>query len=34
MTARSLDIVLTVEDMNDIDKAFPAPTHKIHLAGW
>ena len=22
------------EDLRDIDKAFPAPTHKIHLAGW
>ena len=32
--ARSLDISLTEEDMRDIDKAFPAPTHKIHLAGW
>lgn len=32
--ARSLDISLTEEDLSDIDKAFPAPTHKIHLAGW
>ena len=32
--ARSLDISLTEEDLRDIDKAFPAPTHKIHLAGW
>ena len=31
--ARSLDISLTEEDLRDIDKAFPAPTHKIHLAG-
>ena len=32
--ARCLDISLTEEDLRDIDKAFPAPTHKIHLAGW
>lgn len=32
--ARSLDISLTEEDLSDIDKAFPTPTHKIHLAGW
>ena len=32
--ARSLDIALTEEDLRDIDKAFPPPTHKIHLAGW
>lgn len=32
--ARSLDIALTEKDLCDIDKAFPAPTHKIHLAGW
>lgn len=32
--ARSLDISLTEEDLQDIDKEFPAPTHKIHLAGW
>ena len=32
--AQSLDISLTEEDLRDIDKAFPAPTHKIHLAGW
>ena len=32
--ARSLDIFLTEEDLRDIDKAFPAPTHKIYLAGW
>ena len=32
--ARSLDISLTEEDLRDIDKAFPTPTHKIHLAGW
>lgn len=32
--ARSLDLSLTEEDLNDIDKAFPAPTHKIRLAGW
>ena len=32
--ARSLDISLTEEDLHDIDKAFPAPTHKVRLAGW
>ena len=32
--ARSLDLSLTEEDLRDIDKAFPAPKHKIHLAGW
>lgn len=32
--ARSLDITLTEEDLRDIDKAFPAPAHKIPLAGW
>ena len=32
--ARSLDISLTEEDLRDIDRAFPAPTHKINLAGW
>lgn len=32
--ARSLDLALTEEDLRDIDEAFPAPTHKIHLAGW
>lgn len=32
--ARSIDISLTEEDLCDIDKAFPAPTRKIHLAGW
>lgn len=32
--ARSLDISLTEEDLSDIDKAFPTPTHKIHLKGW
>lgn len=32
--ARSLDIVLTEEDMKEIDKAFPAPTQKIPLVGW
>ena len=31
---RSLNISLTEEDLSDIDKAFPAPAHKIHLAGW
>ena len=30
--ARSL--ALTEADLRDIDKAFPAPTHKIRLAGW
>ncbi len=32
--ARSLDINLTDEDLRNIDTAFPAPTRKIHLAGW
>ena len=32
--ARSLDLSLTEEDLRDIDKAFPAPKHKIRLAGW
>lgn len=32
--AKSLDLVLTEEDMKAIDQAFPPPTHKIHLAGW
>lgn len=32
--ARSLGISLTEEDLCDIDRAFPAPTHKIRLAGW
>ena len=32
--ARSLDISLTEEDLHDIDKVFPAPTHKVRLAGW
>ena len=32
--ARSLDITLTEEDLHRIDKAFPAPAHKIPLAGW
>lgn len=32
--ARSLDLVLTDEDLQEIDKVFPAPTHKIYLAGW
>ena len=32
--AHSLDLQLTEEDLQDIDKAFPAPTQKIHLAGW
>lgn len=31
---RSLDISLTDEDLRDIDAAFPAPSHKIPLAGW
>ena len=32
--ARSLDICLTEDDLRDIDRAFPAPTRKVHLAGW
>lgn len=32
--AGSLGITLTEEDLRDIDKAFPAPTRKIPLAGW
>ena len=32
--ARSLDIVLTEEDLKEIDKAFPAPTSKIRLKDW
>lgn len=32
--ARSLSICLTEEDLRDIDKVFPSPTHKIRLAGW
>lgn len=32
--AGSLDISLTEEDLQEIDKAFPAPKHKIPLAGW
>lgn len=32
--AQSLDIRLTEEDLHEIDKAFPAPTRKIPLAGW
>ena len=32
--ALSLDITLTEDDLCDIDKVFPAPTYKIHLAGW
>lgn len=32
--ARSLDLELTEDDLKEIDKVFPAPTHKIHLAGW
>ena len=32
--ARSLDVSLTEEDLRDIDKAFPPPTRKVHLAGW
>ena len=31
---RSLDISLTDEYLRDIDAAFPAPSHKIPLAGW
>lgn len=32
--AHSLNITLTDKDLAEIDKVFPAPTHKIHLAGW
>ncbi len=32
--ARSLDLTLTDEDLKNIDKAFPAPTYKVRLAGW
>ena len=32
--ARSLSLTLTEEDWENIDRAFPAPTHKIRLAGW
>ena len=32
--ARSLDLTLTDEDLKNIDKAFPAPTHKVRLVGW
>lgn len=32
--AGSLDVSLTEEDLQEIDKAFPAPKHKIPLAGW
>lgn len=32
--ARCLDISLTEKDLEEIDKAFPAPTRKIPLAGW
>lgn len=32
--AHSLDVVLTEEDLKEIDAAFPAPTQKIPLAGW
>ena len=32
--ARSLELTLAEEDLRDIDKAFPPPTHKIRLAGW
>ena len=32
--AQSLDLSLTEEDLKDIDKAFPAPTYKVRLAGW
>lgn len=32
--ARSLSISLTAEDFQQIDTAFPPPSHKIKLAGW
>lgn len=32
--ARSLDLHLTPDDLKEIDRAFPPPTHKIPLAGW
>ena len=32
--ARSLELILTDEDLGEIDKAFPPPTRKIRLAGW
>lgn len=32
--ARSLNLTLTDEDLKNIDKAFPAPTYKVRLAGW
>ena len=32
--AQSLDIILTEEDLREIDAAFPPPTRKIRLAGW
>ena len=31
---KSLDIALTQQDLAEIDTAFPAPIHKIPLAGW
>lgn len=31
---RSLDVELTDEDLQEIDRKFPAPTRKIPLAGW
>ena len=30
----SLDLELTDEDLQEIDKEFPIPTRKIPLAGW
>lgn len=32
--AHSLDVVLTEEDLKEIDAVFPAPARKIPLAGW
>lgn len=32
--ALSLNLQLTPDDLAEIDKAFPAPAHKIRLAGW
>lgn len=31
---RSLEIELTVADLNDIDKVFPPPTRKMPFVGW
>lgn len=32
--ARSLSLHITPDELKEIDKAFPPPTHKIQLAGW